>query len=107
MISKLLGFLWENRRYLVNKIVLANTVLLELFLHAVFTITVPIIVLMCIPIWLPIMITFNVTRSILMVILDYTPIADWIFKSLHFVLYDLTWWPRKLLWKIFYALDAW
>lgn len=44
--------------------------------------------------------------SMAIAVLDYTPFADWFFKALHFGLYELTWWPRKVVWKLFYALDS-
>lgn len=66
----------------------------------------PIIYIATVPIWLPIYLTCKALCSMAVAVIDYTPFADWFFKALHFGLYDLTWWPRKVVWKLFYALDS-
>jgi hypothetical protein len=46
---------------------------------------------------------YKVTTKVVLVILNLMNKLSWPFRLVHFILYDLTWWPRRLTWKVFYT----
>jgi hypothetical protein len=88
---------------MVSAIVYAFTIVLELWLNIVF---LPLLVLFTSPIWIPTMIVAQISISFWMAIFTYTPVIQYIFLVIRWILYELPYWPRKFIWKIFYSIKS-
>jgi hypothetical protein len=77
-----------------------NIVLLELFLIALYALVAVGLSPLLLVVWL----VYKVTTKVVLVILNQINKLSWPFRLVHFVLYDLTWWPRRLTWKVFYSI---
>lgn len=103
MIYKIALFLWGKRRVVVNYIVFACTVILELWLNIVF---LPLLVLILSPILIPLIIFTKISTSLAFSFLAYTPIIDWMSQIINFILYKWSWWPRKHIWTCYYSIKS-